>query len=310
MGNIRRHLASMNRLVTFEAACRTANFSRAAEHLGITRISVSRQIAELEAMLGVTLFQRNHRTVSLTEAGKQLESSVTPALSAIADTLIQIQERTGRSRVSVTTTTAFATYWLMPRLGRFGALFPEIELNLVVSDRYLDLDAEEIDVAIRYTDDAPEAGRSVALFRERVFPVFSPSYRAKGALSKPGDLLDEDLISLAGPYRPEARWPHWFRRMGVETPGLTPGATMNTYITMVQAAVEGQGIALAGSPLVDTLIETGSLVTLPEEFAIERAVFFLLEREGASSDAAVFYDWLVAQARDHASRPSAPDQVA
>ncbi|MEM9499912.1 MAG: LysR substrate-binding domain-containing protein, partial [Pseudomonadota bacterium] len=91
--------------------------------------------------------------------------------------------------------------------------------------------------------------------------------RAQGALSKPGDLLDEDLISLAGPYRPEARWPHWFRRMGVETPGLTPGATMNTYITMVQAAVEGQGIALAGSPLVDTLIETGSLVTLPEEFA-------------------------------------------
>lgn len=282
----------MNRLVTFEAACRTANFSRAAEDLGITRISVSRQIAELESMLDVTLFQRNHRSVSLTEAGKQLESAIVPALTAIADTLSQIGESKGSTRVSVTTTTAFATYWLMPRLGEFGALFPEIELNLVVSDRYLDLEAEEIDIAIRYTADPPTSGRSVALFRERVFPVFSPAYLARGRLEEPKDLLNEVLISLAGPYRPEARWPYWFRQMGVEMRDPSPAVTMNTYITMLQAAIEGQGIALAGSPLVDNLIEAGSLATLPDLFAVERECFFLLERQRAGASASIFYDWL------------------
>ena len=295
MGNFRRQLASMNRLVTFEAASRTANFSRAAEDLGITRISVSRQIAELEAMLGVTLFHRNHRSVSLTEAGKHLESTVSPALSAIAETLSSIQEQGTSRRVSITTTTAFATYWLMPRLADFGARFPEIELNLVVSDRYLDLSAEGIDVAVRYTDQIPEGRRVAELFRERIFPVFSPNYPARGRMQEPRDLLDEVLISLAGPYRPEARWPHWFQLMGVENADPASSVTMNTYITMLQAAIEGQGVALAGSPLVDSYLRDRTLVTLPQIHAIDRERYFLIEEPGATPDASCLFDWITAQ---------------
>ncbi|MEM7237185.1 MAG: LysR substrate-binding domain-containing protein [Pseudomonadota bacterium] len=296
MVNFRKDLASFSNLITFEAASRSANFTRAAEALGVTRVSVSRQIAELEATLGTRLFYRHHRSATLTEAGKLLKSGVNPALLAIADTLRQVQGNPDIRRLSVTTTTAFSTYWLMPRLSGFGALFPEVELNLIVSDRYLDLDAEQIDVAIRYTDKPPAGKHVTELFRERLFPVFSPSYQLRTQLREPSDLLGEHLLHLSGTYRAEARWPHWFRQMGIEYSEQTSGALMNTYITMLQAAIEGQGIALAGSPLISQYITDGTLTTMQSVLAIDRDCFFLIERATGRQDSNDFCAWVKSQA--------------
>ena len=295
MANLRKELSNLPALIIFEAVTRSDNFSRAAEDLGITRVSVSRQIAELEAALGTKLFRRDHRKVTLTQAGRQLEAAVNPALVAIANSLQQIRREAGDHRLSVTTTTAFATYWLMPRLIDFGAKHPEVELNLVVTDRYLDLEAENIDVAIRYTDLAPSGDNVTNLFRERLYAVYSPKYHPKTTLSSPADLLDEQLLHLSGSYRAFARWPFWFQELGLPAPAEKTGVVVNTYITMLQAALEGQGVALAGFPLVDSYVADGSLKIIEGFPQADRECFYLIDRTAGRPDGRAFCDWVRAQ---------------
>ncbi len=303
MANLRRRLANLPALVIFEAASRADNFSRAAEELGITRVSVSRQIADLEDWLGTKLFHRGHRSVTLTEAGLLLRSSVGPALTGIAETMGQIKRDAGDRRLSVTTTTAFSTYWLMPRLADFGARYPDVELNLIVSDRYLDLQAERVDIAIRYSLANPAEAGTQRLFREYLYPVFSPSYRRRSPLKQASDLLQEQLLHLSGSYRPEARWPHWFTAMGLAAPQESAGVVMNTYITMLQAAIEGQGIALAGSPLINRYLDEGSLQTIPGIEPLTRDYFYLIDRTQGRPDGRLFSAWITEQAALTKERP-------
>ncbi len=297
MANLRKTLTKLPHLITFDAACRHNNFTRAAEDLGVTRVSVSRQIAELEKTLGTKLFYRDHRKVTLTQVGRALEAEVSPALHQIAAALQSAAVRAGDTRLTVTTTSAFATYWLMPRLVDFSNQHPEIELNLVVSDRKLDLEAEGIDVAIRYSKTPPLWEKVTPLLRERVFPVYSPNYRPRTGLSSPEDLLEENLLHLSGIYRPGARWPNWFRQCDVTPPPESSGVVLNTYINMLQAAIAGQGIALAGNPLVDPNLSDGSLIKLVGFPEIERDFFYLIDATKSRQDANTFCDWI----RDQAS---------
>ncbi|MBY6141499.1 hypothetical protein KUV26_18825 [Leisingera daeponensis] len=140
-----------------------------------------------------------------TQAGRALEAEMSPALHQIASALQNVSARTSESRLTVTTTSAFATYWLMPRLVGFSNLHPQIELNLVVTDRKLDLEAEDVDVATRYSKTPPPWEKVTPLLQERVFPVASPKYQARTALARPEDLLKENLLHLSGIYRPGAR---------------------------------------------------------------------------------------------------------
>ena len=149
MANLRKDAHLLRTLVTFEVASRSRNFTRAAEELGVSRVAVSRQISELEHGVGQTLFVRRHRDIALTSAGEAFAQSVNPALAQISDAIARQRANSGNERLSVTMTAAFATYWMMPRLADFSAAHPTIEVNLVVSDRYLDLAAEGIDIAIR-----------------------------------------------------------------------------------------------------------------------------------------------------------------
>jgi len=296
MGDLRQTLSKLTHLITFEAASRADNFSRAADDLGVTRVSVSRQIAELEEFLGAKLFHRHHRNTSLTQAGRMLATTTNPALQEIAAIVRQIRIGASDKRLSVTTTTAFATYWLMPRVVGFNAQHPEVELNLVVSDRYLDLDTEGIDVAIRYTENTPRDGDVTPLFRETVYPVYSPRYKPRTALKVPADLLKENLLGLSGRYKPGARWPNWFQHNGLSMPSENLGVTINTYINMLQAAIEGQGIALAGFPLVDPYLEDGTLKTVPGTPSVERDYFYLIDKTEGRPDAEKFCNWVRGQA--------------
>jgi DNA-binding transcriptional LysR family regulator len=295
MANLRKTLTRLPHLITFEAACRHSNFTRAAEDLGVTRVSVSRQIAELEETLGTKLFHRDHRKVTLTQTGRALEMEVAPALHQIATALQNIAARAGNNRLSVTTTTAFATYWLMPRLVDFSNLRPDIELNLVVSDRKLDLEAENIDIAIRYAHTRPQWEKTTPILQERVFPVVSPKYRAKTDLGQPEDLLKENLLHLSGIYRPGTRWPNWFRSNGIAPPPESSGVVLNTYINMLQAAIAGHGVALAGNPLVDPYLQDGTLRRLDGFPEIERDFFYLIDATDDREDARAFCDWMLDQ---------------
>ena len=291
MAKLRRDIHIYKNLVAFEAASRTGNFTRAAEELGLSRVAVSRQIADLEANLGQRLFLRDHRKVSLTASGVSLANSLNPALHTIADLLERQRMDVRGSRVSVTVTSAFATYWLMPRLTGFGAEHPDVEINLIVSDRYLDISAEGLDVIVRYMPASMADEKWTPLMQEKIFPVFSPSYNSQTDLSAPRDLLDERLLYLSGRYRAEARWPHWFKCHNVTPPEERSGIQVNTYPHMLQAALGGQGVALAGRPLVDAFLQDGTLLLMKDVYAIARDYFYL--RMASNSESArLFCDWL------------------
>ena len=270
------------------------NFTKAAAELGVSRVAVSRQIADLEHAIGQRLFQRNHRKVSLTRSGEAFAKLINPAMDQIAEALAVQRAAAEPSRISVTITQAFATYWLMPRLMEFGALHPELEINLVVADRYLDIASEGIDVAVRYTPE-PQLGPGWStLIQETIVPVFSPRYTPRTALTKPEHLRDERLLYLSGRYRPEAGWRHWFSQHGLNPPEERSGAQVNTYINMLQAAIEGQGIALAGSPLVDSYLADRTLQTVPEISPLPRDFYYIFEQP-RHEGAAIFCDWLKAK---------------
>lgn len=296
MVNLRKSLNRLPHLIAFEAASRKLNFTRAAEELGVSRVSVSRQIAELEESLGVRLFNREHRRLSLTQAGRALEAEVNPALHQIADALKSVAGAAKGARLSVTTTSAFATYWLMPRLVDFSNRFPRIELDLVVADRMLDLAAEGINVAVRYSATEPREGRVRPLLQEKVFPVVSPRYAARTGLTQASDLLQEHLLHLSGIYRPGARWPSWFRSNGLEPPPEGSGVVVNTYINMLQAAIAGQGVGLAGNPLVDPYLADGSLIRVPGCEEVVRDHYYLMDMTRDREDAQIFCNWIMEQA--------------
>ena len=292
MDNLRKDVQLLRNLVTFRTACMSENFTIAAGKLGVSRVAVSRQIAELEQALDTRLFKRNHRKVALTRNGEVFARAVNPALQTIADAMSQQRANTSEKRVTITVTSAFATYWLMPRLIDFGSRHPDIEVNLVASDRNLDLDSERIDVAVRYSPTKPAGAGWQAIMQEEIFPVFAPNYSARTDLNAPSDLLSERLLYLSGGYRPEAGWPYWFRHHNLSPPEARTDIHVNTYINMLQAAIEGQGVALAGHPLIDSLLASKALYRMKNVAPLKRDWFFLYVSDD-SGPAGVFRDWLL-----------------
>ena len=294
MVKLRNNAHLLRNLVTFEVASRSVSFTQAAEEMGVSRVAVSRHIADLERSIGQTLFVRGHRNVVLTAAGATFAKQINPALDRIADAIERQRSAIGGDRLSVTVTSAFATYWLMPRLINFGARFPDIEVNLVVSDRYLDLNSENIDIAIRYMPPPADDDQWRPFLQETIFPVYSPSYQARTLLQTPSDLCKERLLYLSGRYKSEAKWPHWFQIQGITPPEERVGVHVNTYINMLQAAIEGQGIALAGHPLVDKFLEDGTLLRVERVPVLARDKYYLKCRSPFKS-AENFCVWLEGQ---------------
>lgn len=278
----------LRNLIVFDVASRSINFTRAAEDLNLSRVAVSRLIGDLEAELGRKLFSRNHRRIELTRAGQALVSEVTPALNGISNALKN--QRQNVSRLSVTVTSAFATYWLMPNLVEFGSQHPEVEVNLVVADRYLDLNAEGIDIAVRYTPSSLGSSWK-PLTQEMIFPVFSPNYKPRTKLSGAASFQHERLLHLSGIYRAQARWANWFQVQGLTAPREQLGIHVNTYVNMLQAAIEGQGVALAGHPMVNRFLEDGSLIRVSSIEPLKREYFYV-HNSSSKPEALAFEQWL------------------
>lgn len=291
----------LRKINIFEVASRNRTFSGAADELGISRAAVSRAIAELEAFLGAVLFDRRHRSVSLTQAGKTLAAAVQPAFQGIEDQIAEFQRSIGGSHLSITATSAFATYWLLPRLQEFCVQYPEFEVNLQISNSYLDLKSERIDIAIRYGGPHVVSYDDVPILTERLFPVFSPKYQPRTAMACPADLLEEDLLQLVGTFRPDSLWPHWFRMNGLEIERPFLGPRLNNYTIMIQAALEGQGVALAGEPLINPFLKNGRLIRARGAPHLERDSFRLLTAQTGSPAIAAFKAWIMQYADETAT---------
>ncbi|GAB4119826.1 MAG: LysR substrate-binding domain-containing protein [Rubrivivax sp.] len=262
MNTQRRRPLAIGPLRSFEAVARRLAFGAAAEELHLTQPAVSRQIRALEEELGTPLFLRGTRHVELTSAGAALQRTVAPLLAKLDATVHQIRSTRQRRHVTVTTFASLASLWLLPRLARFQAAHPGIDIRVSAGDALADPDDPEIDLALRYClpRDAPPG--SVPLFDELLTPVASPALLQRQPLRTPADLARHTLLE-EDDHRASAEflsWRHWLGRHA--PPGLEPGGWIYLNYThqQIQAALAGQGIALARWCMAGEAIERGELV--------------------------------------------------
>ncbi|MBQ1762349.1 MAG: transcriptional regulator GcvA [Aquincola sp.] len=292
-------LPSLDLLRTFEASARHLSFTKAAEELFVTPSAVSRQIKMLEESLGVSLYLRGVRSLSLTEAGRRLQRTVDAALhqlEASFDTL----KGTVRPRVlAIGTTVSFAALWLVPRLAEFRRRHPEVDIRVSAANDVQDVRRERLDVAIRYArpERLPQGTR--VLFQESVFPVCSPGLQQDPArpLSTPADLAQHVLLHMDDACGDLAwyRWNHWLDAQGLGQAGLASALRFSHYDQMIQAAVDGQGVALGRHPLVDRLLAQGRLVAPIHQPPTSSGTYYLVVNTDtqANPDAELFVAWLL-----------------
>lgn len=297
MLNLRRLLPSAGSLIVFEAAGRLESFTAAAGELGMSQAAVSYAIRGLEARLGVALFQRGHRKVALTEAGQRFFADVSLGLSHIRRSAEDLRQRAAGGHVTLSASTAFASFWMMPRLQKFRDELPGIDLRIQTADRDLDIVAEGIPLGIRGGDprDWP-AYATLPLAEERIFPVAGATYVARFGLPRDAaELASHRLIHLEEPFREAANWDDWFRSAGLSVAIAGTGLRINDYALVIQAVIEGQGIAIGWQHLVERLIASGLLVPVTGHVMTTGKGFHVVwPREGTlTDDARRVRDWLV-----------------
>ena len=299
MHNLRSELPNANYLVTFESAARHLNFTHAASELNVSRVAVSQQIRTLESHLGVLLFDRLPKSLKLTIAGAQYKIAVSEALSNLQKATREIRAPQRTNSVKVTSSAAISTFWLMPRLGAFREKHPGIDIRIIVADSYLDLGSEDIDVAIRHGDKRnwPDL-KCIRMFGDTVIPVCSDGYFGKrDALTDPKELLGEQLIQLEGYYHGNYMWNHWFTEQHVEVENVPGSLHVDSYVNLVQAALDGQGIALVSQSLVQQYLNKSQLLVpcvAPAIVQDESLTFYIATSKSrkTSESAEAFCDWL------------------
>ena len=300
MVSLRSKLPPVNSLVIFEAAARHLNFTRAAEELLVTQAAVSRQIQVLEDHLGVTLFRRQHRSLELTPYGERLQKAVTMGLEHIANTTADIRRVSKDGELTVSTSVTFANYWLMSRVAKFRASHPDVELRLVASAPVANLAAAGIDLAVRYGKGRWPGVKAVHLLDNEIFPVCAPSYMAdRRPMRGPEDLLNETLLNLVEFDRNWMTWDAFLRAVGVARKPAKRGLEFDNYLVLIQAALDGQGIALGGGRLADDFLARGALMRPLEATLRSDLAFYLLipTEVPLGEPAARFRDWILAEAK-------------
>lgn len=250
----------------FESAARHLSFTLAAAELNLTQSSISRQIASLERQIGKPLFVRRTRALELTPAGERLYATVRQGIGAIDRCIDEIRGVGGPPRVTVTTYASFASLWLVPRLAAFQKAHRQVEIRIDAADRPVDLEAEEIDLAIRWLRPGSSVDPSALLLcEEEVAPALSPRLiESSGAVPRrPADLLGLPLLEMddALPTASYSSWARWFEFVGAGPVRPRAGRLYFTYVDQaVQAAVRGQGVALVRTPFLDDLVASGDLM--------------------------------------------------
>jgi len=288
-------------LAGFEAAARTASFTQAAAELNLTQSAVSRQIKALESALGVTLFERFNRRLVLTGAGRALHATVTVMLRELDAGLARLAPSPSTNLVSVSTSVPFASLWLVPRLAAFRALHPEVDVRISADNAMVDLAARGFDLAVRFAHPDIAPAGAIALHGEEVFPVCAPSLVGRGRkpLRAPQDLAHHVLLQLddAGAV-PWLDWSQWFAANGVTDPPPARRVRLSHYDQLIRAAVDGDGVALGRSPLVDAFLANGSLVApFRGRAAVPRKYYLVLRPDRAPTEAvAAFVAWITGAA--------------
>lgn len=290
-------LTSPRHLIVFEAAARHASFTRAAEELNVQQPAVSAAIRQMEDSLGVQLFHRSHRKVTLTHAGERLHADVALALDRILQSARAVRLRGLNDHVTLSASTAFAHYWMVPRLQQFHETHPDIDLRLQTSEREPDIDAEGISLAIRRGDGHWPGMHAELIAPEIIFPIASPGVMAAATrLQAVGDLLNERLIHLEEPVRERPTWAQWFTAMGETRRPPKAGLRLNDYALVLQAAMTGEGFAFGWLHVTRQLIRQGLLAARTDWAWTTGAGFYIVWSAATplTPQAERARDWIIA----------------
>jgi len=307
----RDELPPLDLLRSFEAAARHLSFTLAAQELYLTQSAVSRQIQQVEASLGVPLFERRHRALELTDAGRVLQRAVIDCLERLRDATARVRATSALRQVALTCTPGFASLWLIPRLVRFTAAHPAVDVRISATLDLLDLERSQLDLAVRFCPIADGDGQP--LFEESVVPVCAPALAAARdkPLKRPADLAHHTLLAVDMPQGMALTvdWEPWARAMGLAELRMKNTLRFTQYADAVAAAVEGQGVAIGRLPLLAELLRSGRLVAPFGGGAASQRGYYVMrsERGAANADAQDFVRWLRAEAEKvHPVAPAAP----
>lgn len=289
-------MPSLNALRAFEAVARHLSFKDAARELFVTRGAVSQQVKALEAELGVRLFHRMTRQIALSEEGQALLPKVRQAFQLISSATEALRPEQRDTTLTISTFPSFAAKWLVPRLGSFTERHPEIDVRIGATHEMVRFDQSGIDLAIRQGQ-SPYAGlHNDFLVRADMFPVCSPKLLEQGLpLREPADLRHHHLIHN----RRAEEWGLWLRAHDVEGIDLTHGPRFSDDSLVMEAAMNGQGVAITREPLAAADLEAGRLVRPFPQVTPDLFAYYLVcpEERANVPKIALFREWIVEEMR-------------
>ncbi|MFO0726283.1 MAG: transcriptional regulator GcvA [Myxococcota bacterium] len=283
----------LNALWAFEVAARHGSYTKAAEELRLTHSAISHQMRLLEEDLGRPLFVREGRRMKLTAVGEALAKEAQGAFASLSQAYERAHRHQKPSVITVSVLPSFASRWLVPRLSRFYALHPSLDVSLRVSDDLANFKTDGVDLGLRFGGGSWPGLTAIELLREEVFPVSTVAYRRAQRLQRPADLARATLLRNTN-----QPWVPWFRSVGLDWSEPSRGTLYDDSLTALRAAGEGHGVALARSVLVSEDIEAGRLCRLfPGAVPVDWAYYAVYLGDGAPPEHVVpFLDWLKSEA--------------
>ncbi|MEH2480015.1 LysR family glycine cleavage system transcriptional activator [Nitrobacteraceae bacterium AZCC 2146] len=287
-------LPPLETLRVFEVACRHGSYSEAARELHVTHSAVSQRIRQLEDELGLTLFERQGNRMVLTSSGLRLQAGVKRAFSELSAALGSIKTHRTDAEITVSLLPVMAARWLVPRLSRFRARFPRINLHIKTGRSLANFKSDGVDIAIRFGTGDWKGLRAIKLLDEEFFPVCSPSLNDGHLPKDPASMLSQPLLIDRN-----LSWHAWFRSAGVKLDREIVGTSFTDTNALMEAAVTGQGIALGRLSFTRSDILTGKLVRLSEHSLRVSYCHYAVHPISSESNPALlaFRDWLVEEAR-------------
>ena len=295
MQNLRRRLPPLSSLLPFEATARLGSITKAGDELGLTQAAISKQIRSLETDIGLQLFERRNRAIYPTEAGIEFARIVTSALEAIGNHAQDLRQQHRDGEVVLRSQLCEGLYWLMPRLSRFYQEHPDIPVRVSVSTEPIAKSSERFDLALQTAGRDRGTARLVHKVSDDVFPVCSPAYLDGMDMPLPVERL-QSLQVLHHKVDPQdwIDWDTWLERLGMDFRIGDRGIVYDSYPMMMQAVLEGHGIALGWRRTVEQYMAAGALVQpfreqlqLPDGLSIYEPTGWQVRR---GSD--VLLDWL------------------
>ena len=297
-----RRLPPLNTLRSFEAAARHESFTRAAEELHVTQGAVSQQVKALETQLGVKLFKRERQRLTITTAGRDYLVVIREALDHIGAGTERLVQRQSAGVLMVSTSQDFAAKWLVHRLARFATVHPGIDLRVSATMHSVDFIRDDVDVAVRHGDGNWPGLEATRLCAEQIFAICSPKLLVgHNRLRRPADVLKWPLLRLEDQSK---AWQQWLALAGVAAPERLPGPVLNRASMLIDAAIDGQGVALARTTLAAWDLISGRIVRPFDLSWRPTGTYWVVSQKTMAKVEKIrrFRDWLLTEAAEDVRR--------